>query len=363
MAFRLIIPALSSRQSERKDGFTLIELLVVIAIIGVLVSLLLPAVQAARESARRIQCENNLRQISFAAMNYESNIGDLPPSAILDKVESKYLNTTYPVVDHQVGVQLSWVVTLLPYLDQENLHQQFDRSVNVFEQEKNPQEAFLDSMLCPSDEGYGRYFVDADLTGGRRFAKGNYAAFVGPYHIDLQLLYPGALIATGQPLSRIEDGTSNTLIFTELRTLDAEQDERGAWALPWAGSSVLSFDMHHKCSTRRTNCPEERQYRPDPRSLGQTQTPNSRGPVRDTLHLCDDNIRLQAEMAGMPCLAWKKRIGVRGYYSASPRSLHVGGVNASYVDGHVGFLTDNIDEYVMAYLVSINDGQPNNYHD
>ena len=340
-----------------RDAFSIIELLVVIAVIGAMLALLLPAIQAARESARRIQCENNLHQLVLAAMNYETITGALPPSALLDPSTSVYGNTNYPVVDHQSGIQLSWVVPLLPHLDQQPLYELFSRSINIFELENDPQEQFLETMLCPTGEARSRFFSHANFTQGKRFAKGNYAAFVSPYHIDLQLLYPGALIATGQPLSRIEDGASRTLLFTEVRTLGAEQDERGAWALPWAGASVLSFDMHHKCSSGKTNCPEERNYRPDLRSLGKTQRPNSLGPVRDTLHVCDESTRYLSDLEGMPCLVWKYPIGVKGYYSAAPRSLHTGGVTVAYLDGHTDFLQDQVDELVMAYLISINDGQ------
>ncbi|MCA9232279.1 MAG: DUF1559 domain-containing protein [Planctomycetales bacterium] len=342
-------------------GFSLVELLVAIAIIGTLVSLLLPAIQAAREAARRTQCLNNLRQIALATLNYESTSGALPRSAILDPEQREFRQDPYPVVNHQSGMQFSWTVLLLPFLEQQELYERFDFSRSVFEQSADPQAAFLSSLMCPSDEAPLRYFVDEELTQGKRFAKGNYAAFVSPFHIDLQLLYPGALIATGQALSRVEDGATHTLAFGEVRTLDAVQDERGAWALPWAGASVLSFDMHHECSPiggkQRTICPDDRHFRGNPRSLGQTQTPNTLGPVRDTLHFCRDDVRRLADLMGMPCLSWVYPIGVHGYYSAAPRSLHPGGINAAYLDGHTGFISDYVDEYVMAYEISINDGQ------
>jgi len=340
-----------------RTGFTLIELLVVIAIVGVLISLLLPAVQAAREAARRIQCTNNIRQVALAALNYESTEGVLPPSTLLDSTELVYNGTPYPAVDHQAGKQFSWAVLLLPFLEQQALFDQFDSSKIVFEQSGDPQANFVSGYLCPSDEAPGRYFSDSSLTHGKRFAKGNYAAYVSPYHIDLQLLYPGAIIATGQPISRIEDGTSQTIAFSEVRTLDAEQDERGAWALPWAGASILSFDMHHECASGSFPCPEERYYRAYPGSLGHTQTPNGLGPTLDTLHLCTGSVKVQAQLERMPCLTWSSPVGLFGFYSASPRSLHPGGVNVSYVDGRVGFITNDVDEFTMAYRVSINDGQ------
>ncbi len=66
----------------------------------------------------------------------------------------------------------------------------------------------------------------------------------------------------------------------------------------------------------------------------------------------------------MPCTRWNGKVGNGGYYSASPRSLHTGGVNVAFLDGHTGFVTDDVDEYVYAYLISINDGQlDGGYHD
>jgi len=352
------------RSAARKAAlaaFTLVELLVVIAIIGVLISLLLPAIQAAREAARRIQCTNNIRQIGLAALNYESGHGILPPAAVLDSAEMEFGSETYPVVDHRLGKQFSWAVLLLPYLEQQNLHAQFDLKKSVFEQFQEPQAQFVSSYLCPSDEAFSRRFVDEKLTRGKSFAKGNYAAYVSPFHIDLQLVYPGALIVTGQPLKRIEDGVSRTLGFSEVRTLDATQDERGVWTLPWAGASLLSFDMHHLCASGSSQCPEDRYFRANPRSLGQTQTPNSQGPVLDTLRLCSDSLKTEAQLAGMPCRKWIWPIGLAGFYSASPRSLHPGGVNVAYIDGHTSFVTDDVDEFSMAYKVSINDGQIDSY--
>lgn len=350
-------------RSAFRHAFSLVELLVVIAIMGVLISLLLPAVQAARESARRVQCVNHLKQLSLAALNYESTYGHLPPSALLDSLEkiNSLTETLYPVVDQRVGKQFSWAVLLLPFFEQQNLYDEFDLSRMVFEQELEPQARTISALLCPSDPATSSYFVDENLTEGKQFAKGNYAAYVSPYHIDMQLVYPGALIVTGQPLSQIEDGTSNTIIFSEVRTLDLPQDERGAWALPWAGASILSFDMHPKCSVGLV-CPDEDYYRPNPASLGVTQVPNSSGRVVDTLHFCqpDSEQDRQSLFEGMPCGKWIGRIGATGYYSAAPRSLHQGGVNVAYVDGHVEFLVDEVDEFSMAYQISINDGQVDN---
>jgi len=252
---------------------------------------------------------------------------------------------------------------LLPYVEQQNLFDAFDQTRSVFNQESDAPSRVVSSYLCPSDEAGGRYFVEKELTAGKRFAKGNYAAYVSPYHVDLQYLYPGALIATGQPLQHIEDGTSRTVAFSEVRTIDIEQDERGAWALPWAGASILSFDMHHECSNDESFCPQDRYYRANSRSEGFTQVPNvTSGPVKDTLHLCEAGSSHQntSDLESMPCTQWNGMVGQLGYYSASPRSLHPGGVNVAYLDGHTGFVANEVNEYLFAYLVSINDGHLGN---
>src|SRR5437879_7893863 len=101
------------RRTRGLGGFTLIELLVVISIIAVLIALLLPAVQAAREAARRTQCVNNLMQIGIAARNYEAAHEVLPAGVV---------NPTGPIVNKPNGYHFSWVTQLLPYLEQNNVH-------------------------------------------------------------------------------------------------------------------------------------------------------------------------------------------------------------------------------------------------
>ena len=85
------------------------------------------------------------------------------------------------------------------------------------------------------------------MTAGRSFAKGNYAAFVSPYHVENQNRFPGALVGSVRHrLDDIRDGTSSTLLAGELLTRGHLQDQRGAWALPWNGTSQIAFDMHDK---------------------------------------------------------------------------------------------------------------------
>ena len=116
---------------KRKTGFTLVELLVVIAIIGILISMLLPAVQGVREAARRTQCLNNLKQIGLAIHSYESAQMQIPPSRPADRF-------------------LTWPVLLMPFLEQQNLQQQFDLAASYRSQIPDVLREGLQGMICPS---------------------------------------------------------------------------------------------------------------------------------------------------------------------------------------------------------------------
>jgi prepilin-type N-terminal cleavage/methylation domain-containing protein/prepilin-type processing-associated H-X9-DG protein len=125
------------KRSVRR-GFTLVELLVVIFIIGVLVSLLLPAIQAAREAARRSQCQNNLRQIGLALSNYHASVGCYPPGWISSNA-------------------FSWGAFLLPYIEQGSLYDQFDFNRPITDTSGNSNLKLAQTVLplyrCPSDVG------------------------------------------------------------------------------------------------------------------------------------------------------------------------------------------------------------------
>jgi prepilin-type processing-associated H-X9-DG protein len=244
---------------------------------------------------------------------------------------------------------ISWVVLLLPFIEESSLYDQFDQSKTVLQQPSNPQQASIPSLLCPSDSAANRLFGFS----GKRFAKGNYAAYVSPFHGDLQLLYPGALIATGQKLSRITDGLSKTVVFAEVRTLDDTRDERGAWALPWNGATQLSLDMHHDTASGGYFA----QYKPLASYAYQAQLPNTIGPNEDILIDCPSSMLVSAQLERMPCVRWSWSLGLGGYISAAPRSMHVGGVNVAYLDSHVDFIRDEIDPFAFAYLIDIRDSK------
>jgi prepilin-type N-terminal cleavage/methylation domain-containing protein/prepilin-type processing-associated H-X9-DG protein len=331
-------------------GFTLIELLVVVAIIGILIALLLPAVQQARESGRRVSCVSNLRQLGIALHNYESANKQLPAAGTYGPVdESIYFSYYYWRVDLKAGTNYSWVVPLLPYMEEQSLFDRFDPKVHVAANPTNPQSAQPAMMLCPSDNALGRQFeLTSDSGDGATtalFGKANYAAFANVYHID-SWFYPAVMRLYGQKLRQIRDGTSSTLVFAEIRTRDDRLDQRGAWALPWSGTTLLSFDFHPSALQKNGERTAD-EYVPNKLSLGATQYPN--GPNPDVLYQCPD--AASALFEDMPC-----NEDYFGYISSAPRSLHTGGVNCTYLDGHVGFLSDEIDEYAMLYMVDPVDG-------
>ncbi|MEQ8838584.1 MAG: DUF1559 domain-containing protein, partial [Lacipirellulaceae bacterium] len=251
MRTRLLIARHRFASSERRrPGFTLVELLVVIAIIGVLVGLLLPAVQAAREAARRMSCQNNAHNLALAVLNYESGRKNLPPATnMVPRVTGGRLGTERGYIPFSAatpGTNFSWIVKILPYMEGGALYDAFDFTVSPMEQDLNvnPQLAQIPALQCASDEASSRFYESAAHTNGRRFAKGNYAVYCSPEHPIASGIWPGALVNGEQPMSRITDGTSNTLMIAEVRTRDELTDHRGVWALDWPNTTVLGMDMH-----------------------------------------------------------------------------------------------------------------------
>ena len=142
-----------SATERTKSGFTLVELLVVIAIIGILIGMLLPAVQTVRAAARRISCANKMRQIGLALHNYESALNELPVNQIGAGISDG-------AGSFQTG-HYSWLVPLLPFLEQENLYSSFNLRVNngdgsgFMMSDTHPNAAAaatsVELFLCPSD--------------------------------------------------------------------------------------------------------------------------------------------------------------------------------------------------------------------
>lgn len=354
------------RIAARHLGFSLVELLVVVAIVGALTALLIPAVQAARETSRLTACRNQLKQLALAVLGHEAAEGRLPPSG-LSQVRTDAV-TGALIVNPWGGLQQSWLVVVLPHLEELTLADRFDTTKSVVLQTAEALGSTPAVLVCPTDQSARQpYMMPGIFATSPRLllSKGNYAAWVSPFHVDTQLLYPGALTANAQSVASVTDGSSRTLLVSEVRTVDRVDDERGAWVLPWAGASVLAYDVHpvgwvasHDGSAKGDDFRVfEAVYVPNPDSLGEGQPPNSRGPNADTLKSCrvGSPQREQALFEQMPCVTARPP-GLSGYMSAAPRSLHPGGVNAAWLDGHVGWLTNDVDPLAMALAVAINDG-------
>ncbi len=154
-------------------GFTLVELLVVITIIGILIALLLPAVQATREAARRVSCLNNLTQIGLALQNYDAAYGVLPPGTI-DKQG--------PIHNVPTGYHMGWLVQILPYLGEDPTFKHVDFAVGVYDKKNAPVRAInLATLVCPS---YGPHRNQPGSQPGNTFAGVNSGYAPGTWSIS-----------------------------------------------------------------------------------------------------------------------------------------------------------------------------------
>ena len=238
---------MSGRKGFSQRAFTLVELLVVIAIIGVLVALLLPAVQSARESARRTQCLNNIRQHALALHSYHDTQKIFPPGSTMPPKED-------PERSPQFGP--NWVIYILPQLEQQALRDSFDltKSISAVEN-RRPRSTAISSMICPSDTS-GHDVKYESTAEGSDWARGNYAANAC---LGFQVLAGGFRACWGSDSERwlgdqyrgvmggnvslriddILDGASNTILLAEVRSGLNAADRRGVWAMGAPGSSTL----------------------------------------------------------------------------------------------------------------------------
>ena len=159
-------------RTGRHRGFTLVELLVVIAIIGILIALLLPAVQAAREAARGLQCRNHLKQLGLGLLIYHEAHGRFPPSGCWRGL---------PAWEASTPIRENWVILLLPFIEQQGLHDAFDLTLPTTDNRNmTARGQRLEVMLCPSDSFNTTPFngSEGDTTKafGDGWARGNYGA-------------------------------------------------------------------------------------------------------------------------------------------------------------------------------------------
>jgi competence protein ComGC len=130
-----------------RSAYTLVDMLIVIAIMGILISLLLPAVQAAREAARRRKCANHLAQLALAVAHYESVHATLPPGTI---------DAKGPIASRAVGYHMNWISQILPYLEESNLHHAIDFSLSAYDpQNSDVRKVALPILTCPTASGAG----------------------------------------------------------------------------------------------------------------------------------------------------------------------------------------------------------------
>jgi len=203
----------SSRHSTRRDkrfAFTLVELLVVIAIIGVLVALLLPAVQAAREAARRCSCLNNISQLALGVHNYEFSTERLPSGTI---------NPEGPIRSEPEGQHVSWLVQILPYVEMNNAYRLFDQSAGAYARVNSEVRALTVRLfVCPSYPGTD---TNEDETAARTTYAGCHHDQEAPIDDDNH----GLLFLNSQlRYTDILDGSSQTILLGEFRS---DEDELG----------------------------------------------------------------------------------------------------------------------------------------
>ena len=285
------------------NGFTLIELLVVIAIIGILIALLLPAVQAAREAARVVRCANNLHQLGLALHQHHEAKGAFPPGAIgIDPATGYYGGG---------AIRTPFCPFLLPYLEETARYDLYDFTKHWYVQ-PNVLGMYLVVWHCPSDTSR-RMWHASDVF--QEF-KGNYGLNWGQDTYTHQVERAPFYLEYGARLADIHDGTSNTLAMMEMLQAPSEfgqpVDRRGRI---WNDDSSC-----YQLMTR--------------------VTPNTSAPDNGR---CENRPEL-----GLPCI----HSGAHSEHTMAARSRHPGGVHVLMCDGSVHFVADSIKLQVWRDLSS-----------
>jgi prepilin-type N-terminal cleavage/methylation domain-containing protein/prepilin-type processing-associated H-X9-DG protein len=327
------------RAKRPRRAFTLVELLVVIAIIGVLVALLLPAVQFAREAARRTQCANNLKQLGAAAHLHHDTLKTLPEAVQMSYVSgAQGINGTCNDVTQPFGP--NWILLALPYLDGANLKDLYQ--VDEYRKQnsqtwRNIRSTRLPFLICPSDTQRPPYSGQ-----GGGWERGNYACNAGPARWYLTVGGASSnewfgsacgpmCINYGANFGEIHDGLSTTVLLSEIRQGVAPQDNRGVWAMGFPGCSVTAAN-----------------------AIGDCTTPNDRWETSDDIQDCYQFWYMGIGMRDrMGCLATSSPVS--GNSQAQARSRHPGGVNVCMADGSVRWVSDHTQQRTWGLMLSRHD--------
>jgi prepilin-type N-terminal cleavage/methylation domain-containing protein len=329
----------------KRQGFTLIELLVVIAIIAILVALLLPAVQQAREAARRTQCKSNLKQIGIALHNYHDLHSKLPISFTVDGTPSGTTRLSDTGTD---GGEWSIQARLMPLMDQANLFMQVDLDLAY----TTPINAAapvtrMPGYLCPSEVN-DRQRVDG--SGNPEHYPINYAFNGGSWNFWNNATRQNGDGVFGPNMSLkfgyITDGTSNTLAFSEVKAFTPYlRDGSGGTATVPGPNDVSALGGSFKDTSGHTEWVDGRIHQ-----TGMTTvfTPNTVVPHTSGGKTYDVDFTSCRE----------EKDGCTGptYAAVTSRSHHVGMVHSLMADGAVRAISETIDAGTWARLGSRNDG-------
>src|SRR5262245_37741838 len=342
MIMSLNATTLTSREAvmsskELRRGFTLVELLVVIAIIGVLVALLLPAVQAAREAARRMKCSNNLKTIGLAMQNYHSTRNCFPAGRMRTMVDGQ-------------GRCFSAYAHLLPYLEAQNLYSQINFNANPDDPDMNggPLGQTIPYFLCPSDT-HRVLQSNAVVNGVVNSAVHNYPLCTGTTY-PLSLRNPGGVPVTGvfyenswTSFRNLTDGSSQTVCISE--TINSEGGPS-----TWEGASKTNGFVLTQGNDNANNGPELTDYAAQCFVAGNLlqQTRGSRWLYGAPGHSMYNHMRVPNDpkvdcRGGLPHSIrtnfWWDRLSL----NVTARSRHASGVHALFCDGHVQFVSNTIN--------------------
>ena len=338
---------------SRRRAFTLIELLVVIAIIGVLIALLLPAVQAAREAARRAQCTNNLKQIGLAIHNYESTNSVLPPACIVTQGAGG------------APIFQGWgaLARILPFLEEGNKFNACNFSIgNETPTNLTAMAMGTATFLCPSDGLSATQFIDDGVPRNNT----NYGFNRGDWYVW------GGFAPTPDPVSpfrtnvglrmaSITDGLSGTMFVAEVKTHQPYvRNCSGLLYAPLSSTSRPSPDSDPKAVAQYTGCGGGMaELKPD---SGHSEWEDGNASQSGFTTAWTPNKKTPGSFGGvafpdMDLIAIREEEGGPTFAAVTARSFHPGGVNVLMGDGSVRFIKDSVAGAVWRGLGSIGGGE------